>query len=169
MIGNGFVSVCVFVLCLVATVSADTRVEVCDGRPVGTFQRDLRRCDAYFVCGSGGEVSSGLCPQPFLFNEAAQACDWKENVDCFQCPDDREISQLGINGSCTDFIRCIERNPTHLRCPSGLQFDPLIQRCNLESLVNCIENNPPPPPLRCPPNDDASNPTFIRDSDNCEM
>eukprot|EP00111_Clytia_hemisphaerica_P006098 TCONS_00017670-protein len=60
----------------------------------GDRLRDARRCDAFFVCETGGRKTRMLCPKApvgsplskgedrLRFNAAKKVCDWPGNVDC---------------------------------------------------------------------------------------
>ncbi|EAA45005.4 AGAP010470-PA, partial [Anopheles gambiae str. PEST] len=106
-------------------------------------------CTKYFSC-YGGKGYEQTCPDQKYFDPINLLCDIPENVDCVvnNCPPN-EIVYLPVNGSCTDFIRCIGGVAYESSCQPGLFFDPALQECNLESEVDCVVNpctQPPPDP-----------------------
>jgi len=135
-------------------------VNICHGVPHNTFIADVSACNAWFRCTPNGPVP-GTCPDPFLFNSATQECDWEFNVQCFTCRATVPVESIPVNGSCVQFIRCINGRASQHACQNGLQFNPTTQQCDLAENVGCrIE-------FTCPPNIPPGQMVTFRSETNC--
>lgn len=130
------------------------------GVPHNTFVRNVARCDGWFLCTPNGP-SAGFCDSPWLFNEPIQSCDWDFNVRCFQCPITVPVHSERVNGSCTQFIRCINGVASQQACQNGLHFNPTTQQCDLPANVNCEIT------FTCPPNIPPGTMVTFRSETNC--
>lgn len=146
----------------VATSTAQN-TSICDEEELNAFIPNVRDCNAWYRCGLQGP-EPGNCPPEFNFNPLTRACDWPENVECFQCPSNQTISTHIMNRSCRSFIRCVVGIPSQLMCEPGLQFNNVTGQCDLESVVQCSLR------FRCPdrlPIDGSI--IAIRDPFNCSV
>jgi len=137
-------------------------VHVCTGLPVNTFVRNVARCDGWFLCTANGPVE-GTCPSPWLFNSPISECDWEYNVQCFQCRVTVDRESIPVNGSCTQYIRCINGRATQEACQSGLHFNPTTQLCDLPANVGCEIT------FTCPPNIPPGQMVTFRSETNCSV
>lgn len=158
LIGIGFLAV-------LASAQQVPPPNECTGRRIGSFQPNVRDCSAFFYCNANGFADPGRCPSPYVFNRITQACDWAQNVQCFQCPVDQPVAQIAVEDSCNQFIRCIHLVPTFLTCPSDLLFDRTLRDCNLPNLVQCTV----PEVNRCPVRDDPALPFMYPHPTNCSL
>uniref|UniRef100_A0A1B0DLW6 Chitin-binding type-2 domain-containing protein n=1 Tax=Phlebotomus papatasi TaxID=29031 RepID=A0A1B0DLW6_PHLPP len=111
--------------------------EMCIGVPNRSFLKDFRRCENYFVC-VNGVSHSDACPDPFFFNEAKQACDHQRNVECKNCPSDKEMTMTNPESkTCDSFVRCRNGERELVRCPVGFIYDEFRGRCNLVTMAEC--------------------------------
>jgi len=150
------------VLAVLSTAYAQ-EVTICQGVPHNSFVPNLGQCNAWFRCTPNGPVP-GTCPDPWLFNAGTQECDWEWNVSCFQCPITVPFIDIAVNGSCTQFVRCINGRATHLVCQSGLHFNPTTQRCDPPELTACAV-----PEMTCPPNIPPGTMVTFRSATNCSV
>lgn len=150
------------ILTVLSTAYAQ-QVTVCDGVPHNTFVPNLSACNGWFRCTPNGPVG-GYCPDPWLFNGPTQECDWEWNVQCFTCPITVPIVSLPVNGSCTQFVRCIGGRGTHEVCQSGLHFNPTSEQCDLPENVGCSA-----PVFTCPPNIPPGQLVSFRSDTNCSV
>jgi len=124
------------VLLAVLTTAYAQQLHICSGVPDNTFIPNVSQCNAWFRCTPNGPVP-GTCPSPFLFNAPIGECDWAENVDCFTCPPTEPIISFRVDGSCTQFIRCINGYATQDVCQNGLHFNNVSQQCDFPENTNC--------------------------------
>lgn len=143
--------------CLFTKINGQSEANVCEGIANGVFVADIRSCAAFFTC-VDNVAHPGTCPEPYLFNEPQQTCDFPENVlNCFTCPE-TGFSRVPVSGSCTQFIQCSGGAASQLECPSPLHFDPLLSECNTAG--DCVPNP-------CPAVDQPSNPIFVPHPTDC--
>lgn len=105
----------------------------------------------------------GTCPDPWLFNPQTLECDWAFNVQhlCFACPITVPVASLPVNGSCVQFIRCINGRATQHACQNGLHFNRETQQCDLPQNVGCTIQ------FTCPPNIPPYQMVAFRSETNC--
>lgn len=153
-----------FIGILVAVLSAASaqQLNICQGIPPNTFIRNVGACNGWFRCTANGPVG-GYCPDPFLFNENIQECDWEWNVECFTCPSTVPIVSMRVNGTCTQFIRCINGHATQDVCQNGLHFNPTTQQCDLPENVGCEIV------FTCPPNIPPGQMVSFRSDTDCSV
>jgi len=120
-------------------------INICHGVPPNSFIPDVSQCNAWFRCTPNGPVP-GTCPDPWLFNPTTRECDWAFAVECFACPITVPIVSMPVEGSCVQFIRCLNGRATQHACQSGLHFNPNTQQCDLPANVGCTIQ------FSCPPN-----------------
>lgn len=132
----------------------------CEGIPHNTFIPDVSRCEGWFRCTATGPVP-GTCPSPWLFNPTTRECDWDFNVQCFTCPLTEPIVSIPVEGSCIQFIRCINGYATQETCQSGLHFNRATQQCDLPANSGCEIT------FTCPPNIPPGQMVSFRSDTNC--
>lgn len=114
-----------------------TQVGPCHRRPDG-FARDLNHCSQYFICQNGRAIR-GRCPGLLAFDADNEACTWREEVTCFQCPRDQVYALLPVANTCNQLYRCWLGRASIHTCPSNLVFDPRpeVRRCNFVHGTGC--------------------------------
>lgn len=137
-----------------------SEVTICDGVPDNTFIPDVSNCANWFRCTPNGPVP-GSCPDPWLFNPQTRECDWAANVQCFACSPTEPIRSVRVEGSCTQFIRCINGRASQHACQNGLHFNPTTEQCDLPANVGCTIQ------FTCPPNIPPGQMVAFRSSTNC--
>jgi len=141
-----------------------TQVGPCH-RIASGFARDLTHCQQYFVCQNGQAIRQ-RCPGNLFFDAENQACWWREEVTCFQCPRTHVYSLQPVPNTCHQFYRCWLGIATIHACPSNLVFDPNQRHCNLPYGTGCegddnLEQT-------CPATDGPF-PVFLADAYSCEV
>lgn len=147
------------VLAVFSTAYANN-ITICEGVPVNSFIRDVSRCDGWVRCSSNGPVH-GVCDSPWLFNAVTGACDWPENVQCFTCSNTIPIQSIPVNGSCIQFIRCINGRATQQACQNGLHFNAATEQCDLPENARCTIQ------FSCPANIPPGTMVTFRSQTNC--
>lgn len=147
------------VLAVVGTAYAN-EVTICQGIPDNTFIQDVSNCANWFRCTPNGPVP-GTCPEPWLFNPQTGGCDWAENVRCFACSPTQPIQSTRVEGSCVQFIRCINGRASQHACQNGLHFNAQSQQCDLPENANCTVR------FSCPPNIPPGQMVAFRSQTNC--
>ncbi len=145
------------------SITTSQYATICDEARLHTFIPDVRDCSAWFFCGQNGPVR-GVCSNELLFNPKTRLCDFRQNVECFQCPSNDGLQQIAMNGSCRSFVRCINGSPFQNVCEDGLQFNENTGQCDLPNVVNCRSG------FRCPaelPIDGSI--VAMRDNYNCSV
>lgn len=141
-----------------------TQVGPCHRRPNG-FARDLDSCSDYFYC-ENGHARRGHCPNNLLFDANNEWCYWREEVTCFQCPRNQVFALLPVPKTCYQYYRCWMGAATIHSCPSGLVFDPNMQRCSLVTGTGCEGDETPEE--GCPAVD-GPEPTYLVHATNCRL
>lgn len=151
-----------FIAIALAVISASYAddVTICHGIPDNTFIPDVSACNQWFRCTPNGPVP-GTCPSPWLFNRRTMECDWDFNVECFTCSPTQPIQSIPVNGSCVQFIRCINGRASQHACQNGLHFNPTSQQCDLPENVGCEIQ------FSCPPNIPPGQMVAFRSQTNC--
>lgn len=150
-------------LSAIVTITVAQNASICDEEELNAFIPNVRDCNAWFRCGPKGP-EPGNCPEEYNFNPITRSCDWPENVECFNCPNDQALSTHIMNRSCRSFIRCVAGIPSQLMCEPGLQFNNKTGQCDLQSVVQCTVRFQCP--LRLPIDGSV---IAIRDPDNCSV
>uniref|UniRef100_A0A182NDG6 Chitin-binding type-2 domain-containing protein n=1 Tax=Anopheles dirus TaxID=7168 RepID=A0A182NDG6_9DIPT len=148
------------VLGVVLTVPSVVLANRCAGQPDGLFIADFTDCQAFFTC-FRGEPFPGRCTFDYLFNEAAQICDFKWNVKCLICPQDSDVPTLEpIEGECSYYALCFQGVGSLRQCADGLLFDTVAGQCDLPEIANCDAGV-------CPTNVDPNVPVSVPHPDDC--
>uniref|UniRef100_A0A182SLG7 Chitin-binding type-2 domain-containing protein n=1 Tax=Anopheles maculatus TaxID=74869 RepID=A0A182SLG7_9DIPT len=148
----------VLALFLVGCAKVQTQSTVCQGQ-INTFVPHETDCWRYYTC-VNGQAFPQECPEPFIFVDARQMCDYGDRNACVNCPA-TGIRNFPVSNSCTKFIQCIEGVQFERECPAGTMFDKAAEQCNVASAVQCVEVN-------CPAVDDPQNPVFVADPSDCQ-
>ncbi|XP_053675019.1 uncharacterized protein LOC128725307 [Anopheles nili] len=133
---------------------------LCVGQPQYRFVAHETDCWRYYTC-VDGQAFLQECPDPFVFVESTQMCDFGDRNACVTCPA-QGIQNFPVANSCTKFIQCIEGSQFQRECPAGTQFDASVGQCNIASVVGCVD-------LDCPAQDDPNNPVFKPDPTDCQI
>jgi len=124
-------------LCVVVTATMVQNASICDEEELNSFIPNVRDCNGWFRCGRLGP-EPGNCPIELNFNPLTRFCDWPQNVECFKCPSNTQITSTHImNRSCRSFIRCMNGAASQLMCESGLQFSNVTGQCDSKAGVKC--------------------------------
>jgi hypothetical protein len=96
-------------------------------------------CASFFICSDGELAGEYRCTPPDLFDPIQQTCNIPEEVGCFFSCEGRE----GLHphpSDCSKYLVCREGSwAIEVRdCPVPLHFDPVLLKCNLPQLVNCL-------------------------------
>ncbi|XP_022694380.1 protein obstructor-E-like isoform X1 [Varroa jacobsoni] len=101
-------------------------------------------CTRYWQCWNS-TATNQQCPFSLLYNDAAHACDWPDNVpDCQKHPICKDVANgpIPIEKSCARYWLCVGGYPRLQRCSAGLAFNPDTLKCELDHTVPGCE--PPP-------------------------
>ncbi|XP_003745290.1 protein obstructor-E [Galendromus occidentalis] len=101
-------------------------------------------CTRYWQCWNG-TATNQQCPFSLLYNDAAHACDWPDNVpDCQKHPICKDVANgpIPIEKSCARYWLCVGGYPRLQRCSAGLAFNAETLKCELATTVAGCE--PPP-------------------------
>uniref|UniRef100_A0A182IZX7 Chitin-binding type-2 domain-containing protein n=1 Tax=Anopheles atroparvus TaxID=41427 RepID=A0A182IZX7_ANOAO len=147
-------------LFLVGCANAQASTTVCVGQPQYRFVAHETDCWRYYTC-VDGQAFLQECPDPFVFVEATQMCDFGDRNACVSCPA-TGVKNFPVSGSCTQFVQCIEGSQFQRECPAGTQFDSVVGQCNVASAVGCVD-------LDCPAVDDPQNPVIKPDPLDCQV
>ena len=110
----------------------------CKGITDGTFLPNYNSCRDYIVC-INGTGHWGKCPYPYLFNVDEQICDFEENTECFNCPDNT-LKFFKFPKTCNKYLLCYDGEPVIQECVDGLQFNARTERCDFPGNVDCFES-----------------------------
>lgn len=126
------------------------------------YIRNVSDCRGWIRCKANGIIASGLCPEPYYFDEFSQKCIGN-NSGCFSCRDSPAFYNEYVENSCNRFIRCIKTIATEQICDDGLQFNPTTGQCDLEANVQCTKT------FVCSLNVPAEGFYAVHDPANCSM
>lgn len=139
-------------------------INVCSDAKSGIFLQDFNdpTCATYIVCMNGVTYPNNKCNGDFLFNAASQTCSYSGDVDCNYCPTKAGVPvyNRAYPSLCSKYILCYGPTPVVRECAPGLQFDPVQERCNVASLVDCVAN-------KCDAVDDVNDITYVASSSSC--
>jgi hypothetical protein len=113
----------------------------CSGLPHGSYPHPTD-CASFFICLDGELAGEFTCSSTDLFDPIQQTCNIPELVVCFFSCEGR----AGLHphpSDCSKYIVCRDGNSgieVH-DCPETLLFDPILLRCNLPQLVNCLSSS----------------------------
>jgi len=127
-----------------------------DACPDGIYQVPCD-CGSFYHCTHGNALEPMACPAGLHFNEAAQYCDWPENVTCKTCDDDQSPEAIPtttapetpnsdycpdghyqVDCDCGSFYQCDHGKPTEvIKCPDDLLFNESTERCDWPHNVTC--------------------------------
>lgn len=142
--------------------SAD--INVCDDAKTGIFLQDFSdpTCKNYIVCMDGVSYAGGNCKGDYLFNATTQSCSYESEVTCSYCPTKAGVPvyNRAYPSLCSKYVLCYGSTPVVRECAPGLQFDPVQERCNEASLVDCVAN-------KCDAVDNPSDITYVASANNC--
>lgn len=131
------------VICLLCVrEETETETEPDTNNVVTEFFPIENECRMYTLCVDGvgflRECSPGL-----MFDREAQRCDLEANVQCVEslCPNSVNpavASMVPDPTDCSQYYICFNRVPNGPHaCNTGLLFDPITRRCDLEENVEC--------------------------------
>lgn len=99
------------------------------------FVDDETSCYRYFSCVNG--IPHLIeCPDGRHFRPEPPACVLASESDCNPCPATGVVA-IGIPGSCTLYILCINGLENERECAPGTYFDTVNGRCDLQENVVC--------------------------------
>ncbi|PSN41447.1 hypothetical protein C0J52_14539 [Blattella germanica] len=135
----------------------------------GLFQ-DSSDCQAFFLCAEFNGLFEQLyfqCPEGYAFDPDLQTCAPEATVNCGTSPSPSfQCSQQGFfqdSNDCHAFYLCAGNDglfeQLYFQCPEGYAFDPDLQTCAPEAIVNC--GTSPSPSFQC------SQQGFFQDSNDC--
>lgn len=160
------------VFAAVAIANSQYNVHPCYGHQVG-FARDFHSCAHFWHCGNNGVTSRGVCPNGRLFDVEKQQCLVKDQVRCFQCPNE-PFRLLSVARACPQYIMCFNGAASLNGCPPGLVFDGRsgVHNCNYEPYPGGCHrendvSNSDPEVERCPAV--TSQPVYIPDRRSCSV
>jgi hypothetical protein len=113
----------------------------CSNLPQGSYPHPTD-CASFFICLDEELAGEYKCSSTDLFDPILQTCNIPELVVCFFSCEGR----AGLHphpSDCSKYIVCREGNSeieVH-DCPETLLFDPILLRCNLPQLVNCLSSS----------------------------
>lgn len=142
--------------------SPTTEVGPCYHRASG-FARDVNDCQSYFICENGSAIRA-RCPGNLMFDAENEACWWREEVECFQCPRDQVYALLPVPNTCYQFYRCWQGRATIHSCPNPLVFDRRERACNFIHGTGCEGGQTVG--QTCP-QVDGDEPVLLPDENNC--
>ncbi|CAG9770094.1 unnamed protein product [Ceutorhynchus assimilis] len=138
-----------------------------------------KNCGKYWQCDNevATELS---CPKGLQFNPVRKVCDWPEDAKCSglgwcdedllcppptkptspstttkdprapPCPEDCCEPLLIPSRDCCNYWQCDNGEATEVRCPGGLQFNPISKVCDWPGTAGCTGNGWCNDDLRCP-------------------
>lgn len=103
--------------------------------PADTFIRNNSNCRGYHVCRNRAYLASDFCGDGLYFDGNRQRCDFAQNVECAQCPDNTPPGQrVPVFGACNKYAVCTAEEIFIQTCGNGLIWN-----------NQCVA--PPNPPL----------------------
>ncbi|KAG8229164.1 hypothetical protein J437_LFUL009234 [Ladona fulva] len=118
-----------------------------------------QNCDSFYQCMHGVPVMM-RCPPGLHFNSFSQECDFPGRLECNRCPSIDGVGEAeneeqlilcpkhyGFQGNirhpkhCDRFYSCSSGYPVQRKCPLGLLFNPVMQKCDWPTSVKCPNNN----------------------------
>lgn len=125
------------VVSLLLTFTNSIQANPCEGLH-NVFLNDHTDCSRYYSC-FNGLYQIMTCQDGRWFGLDPPGCYLPNTITCDRCPSEGIIN-VPIDESCTTFVMCINGNNIEAECSSGLRFDPIEGRCNLQELVQCDHN-----------------------------
>jgi len=120
--------------------------------PQGTF-RNRNNCSQYFTCLNNRIVAQYECPTNYLFNIDLGVCDLAFRVDCSSSNSTptRSLPQALVNPSmackpgtifrlnadCSHVSLCRNGYAEFVRCPGGLSYDLVSDKCTYPDMAVC--------------------------------
>ncbi|XP_017778557.1 PREDICTED: probable chitinase 3 [Nicrophorus vespilloides] len=150
---NAYRSYCDYPLSAKCGAKIDPKIaieEVCP-KENGSF-RNRTNCANYYVCENNEVIGEFQCPSGFLFDDGLGICDSADKVNCAHsystgfnlrsanvdlCQYFPERTVFRLSEDCTNVIVCRQKGTEFVRCPMGLTYDSVADKCL------------PPNPERC--------------------
>ncbi|RNA18636.1 cell death abnormality 1-like isoform X1 [Brachionus plicatilis] len=106
----------------------------CD--PASDLTQVPNDCSKFYRC-INGVLSVLSCPNGYLFDQNAKACNPSSQVSTCYTSCSPSIDLTPVVGNCSQFYRCVNDKQTILSCPPGYLFDREAKTCNPANQVNC--------------------------------
>lgn len=131
----------IFSLALIAKTLADKSFDLeCVSVPDRMFTRDPESCRGYILCAGNRIKAKGICPQPFMFNDTTQLCDYPQFVNCNSCKTNIGLQHFVDERNCSNFYKCVDNVRRHFRCADNMYFDYGSSSCLDKSFVFCKDD-----------------------------
>uniref|UniRef100_A0A182PNZ3 Chitin-binding type-2 domain-containing protein n=1 Tax=Anopheles epiroticus TaxID=199890 RepID=A0A182PNZ3_9DIPT len=103
-------------------------------------------CSQFFMC-NNGYSSLGHCSAGYSFDATQNICNPSDRVNCNanRCPavdSPNKIVYLPSTENCAEYFVCQSGTPIQTFCAAQLYWDPINERCDLMSNVDCDIANP---------------------------